>query len=47
MMTGDLQRITEYAVRGFAVPQDVPLEVVAACERLRAAGFVNRAVPPV
>jgi uncharacterized SAM-binding protein YcdF (DUF218 family) len=46
MMVGDLQRIIEYPARGFAVPQDVPAEVVAAYERLYAAGFVSRAVPP-
>jgi uncharacterized SAM-binding protein YcdF (DUF218 family) len=48
MMVGDLQRIIEYPARGFAVPQDVPQEVVTAYERLYAAGFVSRAVgPPV
>jgi uncharacterized SAM-binding protein YcdF (DUF218 family) len=46
MMVGDLQRIIEYPARGFAVPQEVPAEVVAAYERLSAAGFVGRAVPP-
>jgi uncharacterized SAM-binding protein YcdF (DUF218 family) len=46
MMTGDLQRIIEYPARGFAIPQDVPPDVLAAYERLRAAGFVSRAVPP-
>lgn len=46
MMVGDLQRIIEYPARGFAVRQDVPAEVIAAYERLHAAGFVSRAVPP-
>ena len=46
MMIGDLQRIIEYPARGFTIPQDVPAEVVAAYERLYAAGFVSRAVPP-
>jgi uncharacterized SAM-binding protein YcdF (DUF218 family) len=46
MMTGDLQRIIEYPARGFAIPQHVPPDVLAAYERLRAAGFVSRAVPP-
>jgi uncharacterized SAM-binding protein YcdF (DUF218 family) len=46
MMAGDLQRIVEYPARGFAVPQDVPADVCAAGERLHAAGFVSRAVPP-
>jgi uncharacterized SAM-binding protein YcdF (DUF218 family) len=44
MMVGDLQRIIEYPARGFAVPQEVPPEVVAAYERLRAAGFVRRVI---
>lgn len=44
MMVGDLQRVIEYPARGFAVPQDVPAEVVAAYERLCAVGFVSRAV---
>jgi uncharacterized SAM-binding protein YcdF (DUF218 family) len=42
MIVGDLQRIIEYPKRGFAIPQDVPDAVVAAFERLRAAGFVSR-----
>jgi hypothetical protein len=46
MMVGDLQRIVEYPERGFAVPQAVPVAVGAAAERLRAAGFVSRALPP-
>jgi uncharacterized SAM-binding protein YcdF (DUF218 family) len=46
MMVGDLQRIIEYPARGFAVPQDMPVQVRAAGERLYAAGFVSRAVPP-
>lgn len=46
MMIGDLQRIIEYPARGFTVTQHVPPEVVAAYERLYAAGFVSRAVAP-
>lgn len=46
MMVGDLQRIVAYPARGFAVPQDVPAEVRAAGERLHAAGFASRALPP-
>jgi uncharacterized SAM-binding protein YcdF (DUF218 family) len=46
MMIGDLQRIIEYPARGFTVAQDVPPEVVAAYQRLNAAGFVSRAVAP-
>jgi uncharacterized SAM-binding protein YcdF (DUF218 family) len=44
MMTGDLQRIIEHPARGYTIPQHVPSAVVAAYERLRAAGFVGRAV---
>jgi uncharacterized SAM-binding protein YcdF (DUF218 family) len=46
MMVGDLQRILDYPARGFTVPQEVPAEVLGAYRRLRAAGFVGRAVPP-
>ena len=46
MMIGDLQRIIEYPARGFTIPQEVSAEVIAAYERLYAAGFVSRAVPP-
>jgi uncharacterized SAM-binding protein YcdF (DUF218 family) len=46
MMVGDLQRIIEYPARGFAIPQEVPADVVAAYHRLHAAGFVSRTVSP-
>ncbi|MDA3631310.1 YdcF family protein, partial [Saccharopolyspora sp. WRP15-2] len=44
MLVGDTQRITVYAERGFAVPQDVPAEVDAAYRRLVDAGYVSRLV---
>lgn len=46
MLVGDTQRITLYAERGFAVPQEVPADVHAAYERLVRAGYVRRLVPP-
>ncbi|MDA3626714.1 YdcF family protein [Saccharopolyspora sp. WRP15-2] len=45
MLVGDTQRITVYAERGFAIPQDVPPEVDAAYRRLVDAGYVSRLVP--
>lgn len=44
MLVGDTQRITLYAERGFAVPQDVPAEVEAAYQRMLAAGYTRRLV---
>jgi uncharacterized SAM-binding protein YcdF (DUF218 family) len=44
MMVGDLQRIVEYPKRGFAVAQEIPVDVQAAYERLRAAGFISRLI---
>lgn len=44
MLVGDTQRITVYAAKGFAVPQEVPGEVEAAYRRLVAAGFTERLV---
>jgi len=41
-LVGDTQRITEYAQRGFAIPQDLPIEVQAANERLVRAGYTAR-----
>jgi uncharacterized SAM-binding protein YcdF (DUF218 family) len=46
MMVGDLQRIIEYPSRGFAIPQDVPDDVMAAYERLVRAGFTSRLLGP-
>ena len=42
MLVGETQRITEYAERGFAIPQRVPAEVERAAARLAAAGFTQR-----
>lgn len=44
MLVGDTQRITEYAERGFAVPQVVPPRVRQAYERLVSAGYTERLV---
>lgn len=44
MLVGDTQRITEYAERGFAVPQIVPRRVRQAYERLVDAGYTERLV---
>lgn len=38
-MVGDLQRILDYPAKGFAVPQQVPDDVMAAWRLLVAAGF--------
>jgi len=42
LLAGDLQRIIEYPALGFAVPQDVPPQVMAAYERLTARGYDSR-----
>lgn len=42
MLVGDLQRILEYPRRGFAVEQDVPVDVVEAYQRLVGRGFRSR-----
>ena len=39
LMTGDLQRLRVYAVRGYQVPVEIPEEVWRAYERLAADGF--------
>ncbi|MGC0312024.1 YdcF family protein [Kitasatospora acidiphila] len=44
MLVGALQRVMLYPAKGFAIPQEVPDEVQAAFERLRAAGFVSRLI---
>ncbi|WP_086838106.1 YdcF family protein [Amycolatopsis kentuckyensis] len=44
MLVGETQRITEYAERGFAIPQRVPAEVERAFHRLVEAGFTQRLV---
>jgi uncharacterized SAM-binding protein YcdF (DUF218 family) len=42
MLVGDLQRIIAYPALGFAIPQDVPPQVMAAYERLTARGYDSR-----
>ncbi|WP_432984635.1 YdcF family protein [Dactylosporangium sp. CA-233914] len=42
MLVGDTQRIQVYAQRGFAIPQEVSANVVAAYERLVRAGYTSR-----
>ncbi|MEV7552350.1 YdcF family protein [Amycolatopsis sp. NPDC089917] len=44
MLVGYTQRITVYAERGFAVPQEIPRDVVAAYDRLAQAGFRKRLI---
>jgi uncharacterized SAM-binding protein YcdF (DUF218 family) len=44
MLVGDTQRITLYADKGFAIPQDIPDSVEAAYRRLVSAGFTRRLV---
>jgi len=45
MLVGETQRITEYAARGFAIPQPIPAGVERAFGRLAAAGFTQRLLP--
>jgi uncharacterized SAM-binding protein YcdF (DUF218 family) len=42
MLVGDTQRITLYAERGYALPQEVPPSVDAVYNRLRSRGFTSR-----
>lgn len=42
MLVGDTQRISLYAERGFATPQDLPRDVESAFGRLCEAGFTSR-----
>lgn len=44
MLVGDIQRITVYADRGYAIPQEVPVQVERAYTRLVDAGFTARLV---
>jgi uncharacterized SAM-binding protein YcdF (DUF218 family) len=44
MLVGDTQRILDYPERGFAVPQEMPAEVLAAYRRLVVEGFTSRLV---
>ncbi|WP_370972689.1 YdcF family protein [Amycolatopsis sp. cg9] len=45
MLVGETQRITEYAERGFVIPQHVPAGVERASGRLADAGFTQRLLP--
>ena len=45
VMVGDLQRLIVYARRGFSAPVEVPPPVLAAFDRLVAAGFTRRLLP--
>jgi uncharacterized SAM-binding protein YcdF (DUF218 family) len=42
MLVGDLQRVIEYPKQGFAAPQEIPANVLAAYRRLTEAGFDSR-----
>ncbi|WP_344616676.1 YdcF family protein [Dactylosporangium salmoneum] len=42
MLVGDTQRIHVYAERGFAISQEIPVDVVAAYERLKQSGYTSR-----
>lgn len=44
MLVGDTQRIDRYAELGFAIPQEMPVDVRRAYERLVAAGYTSRLV---
>jgi uncharacterized SAM-binding protein YcdF (DUF218 family) len=45
MLVGDTQRVIEYPGRGFAIPQEMPVEVRKAYDRLVRAGFTRRLLP--
>ncbi|MGO4635453.1 YdcF family protein [Streptomyces sp. 2RAF24] len=45
MLVGAVQRLIVYPARGFVIEQQIPDDVVAAYERLRAQGFTSRIVP--
>jgi len=42
IMVGDLQRLVVYGRKGWSAPQEVPPEVLEACDRLVAAGYTRR-----
>ncbi len=44
MLVGDTQRITVYADKGFAIPQEIPHNVQAAYQRLISAGYTSRLI---
>ncbi len=41
LMVGDLRRIQEFPRLGYQIPQDIPQEVLDACEKLREAGYTR------
>ncbi len=41
MMVGDLQRVIEYPKRGFAIPQQVPKNILTAYQRLLDDGYTE------
>ncbi|MFH8939545.1 YdcF family protein [Streptomyces griseosporeus] len=45
MLVGSLQRLLVYPQQGFMIELPVPADIIAAYERLRAAGFVSRLLP--
>lgn len=45
IMLGDLQRLRLYAEKGWSAPQQIPAEVLAAYDRLVAAGYTRRLIP--
>lgn len=44
IMVGDLQRLTLYAQKGWSEPQDIPPDVIEACQRLVKAGYTRRLI---
>lgn len=46
VMVGDLQRLLFYARKGWSTPQHVPPDVMEAYDRLVAAGYTRRMLPP-
>ncbi|WP_040716750.1 YdcF family protein [Nocardia veterana] len=46
MLVGDTQRVWRYAAEGWAIEQEVPDAVRGAYDRLVAAGFTGRLLPP-
>ena len=45
IMLGDLQRLSLYAAKGWSAPQEIPADVLAAYDRLVAAGYTRRLIP--
>ncbi|MFF4144680.1 YdcF family protein [Streptomyces sp. NPDC001698] len=45
MLVGSLQRLLIYPAQGFVISQDVPADVIQACEHLASRGFTSRLVP--